>query len=62
MDALQLKGTRRDNEALSYLCGFTAALEATGHPDKAHLERVLVMLIATRGFAEVKRTAEGTDE
>ncbi len=52
MTALDLKGKRRDNEAMAYLCGAAVALQAAiGDP----VIDGLIFVVSVRGFVEVER-------
>jgi hypothetical protein len=54
-EALGYKGVKRDNAALDFFVGAGAALRIVGHAEAAHVENVAVMLVAMRGFGELKR-------
>lgn len=57
-DALRYRGKRRDDFGMDYLIAAHATLEMTGQTEAAeHFGRVIAMIIATRGFAEVEHLA-----
>jgi folate-dependent phosphoribosylglycinamide formyltransferase PurN len=53
VDALGYKGKRRDDAALDFFCGAASAAEALDPGLTAHLTRVVVHLIAIRGYMAV---------
>jgi len=56
-EALGYKGVKRDIAALDFFVGAASALRSAGHPESEHVGSVAVMIIATRGYVEVKRIA-----
>lgn len=59
---LGYKGKRRDEAALDFICGWAGAMADAKHPELNHITNCLAMIIAVRGYAEVKRIAETPDE
>lgn len=56
--AMQLKGKRRDLDAITYLCGVHIGLVIADQKQEAELiDRMLSMIIVTRGFSEVEKIA-----
>jgi len=60
-DLLQVTGKRREELSFEFLMGAAAALQEVDHPETQHVVQVAALLIAPRGFAEIKRIAEETE-
>lgn len=55
-DAQDVKGKKREQMALDYLCGATKALQATGNPLAENMLMVLTMIMFPRGcYSEAVR-------
>jgi hypothetical protein len=59
---LGLTGKKRDTAAIDFLSGYGCALEAAKHPETDHFTGCLAMIIAVRGYSEVKLIAERVDD
>ena len=57
-DYLGLKGKARDAECLAFFVGASTALQTVDHADKGHVLGCTAMIIASRGYGEVKRIAD----
>ena len=57
-DYMGLKGKARETECLAFFVGASSALQTIDHPDKGHVLGCTAMIIASRGYGEVKRIAD----
>lgn len=61
-----LKGKKRDEQAIEFLVGAATALQVSNHPEANHVLNCVAIIICVRGYAEVKRIADnainGTDK
>lgn len=53
-----LSGKKREDANIAFWCGAASAMHEIGHPSAGHLNRLIALVIATRGYAEVKNIAE----
>lgn len=60
MECLGYKGKKREDAVLDYWCGFAMGAKAAGDQEMcSNLAAIGALIIAVRGYAEVKRLAEG---
>ena len=53
-----LTGKKREDANIAFWCGAASAMHELGHPRTEHVNRVIALVIATRGYAEVKNIAD----
>jgi hypothetical protein len=60
--ALGYKGKKRDAAAMDYFCGALMAMREAKHPEFDHVAAVATLVLATRGYGEIEKIANMTDE